>query len=70
MFNKKHTDETRQKMSKSHTGRSQTFQTIQKRVEKVKGKKRKPFSEETRKKMSESHKQYWLNKKETENSIS
>ena len=65
-------EETRKKISEANKGqipwikgKHQTKDHIKKRIEatrrKLKGRKRKPFSEETRKKMSEARKRNWEN---------
>lgn len=53
MYGKKHSKESRDKMSKSRTGKKQTDEWIENRVSKLRGV---PLSEEHKKKLSESNK--------------
>ena len=59
-YGKKHSDETRARMSASHKGILHTKETCIKISESHKGKK---LSEETRRKLSEAAKRRWTRKK-------
>ena len=64
---RKHTEETRRRMSESHKGKKgkpHTEESKRRISESHKGKKLGPPSEETRRKRSESMKKYWAKRKE------
>lgn len=48
-----HSAETKEKMSRARKGRAQSPETVEKRVQQMRGKKRKPMREEHRKRLSE-----------------
>lgn len=48
-----HSAETKEKMSRARKGRAQSPETVEKRVQQMRGKKRKPMREEYRKRLSE-----------------